>query len=502
MHENPIDWLPKWLWSALSDVGNKAGIWLVGGAVRDKLIGLDTVDFDFAVEGDGRKIARALANALDGNYYELDAQRGTGRSIVHRDRDADFVLDFASLRGGSILGDLQGRDFTLNALAISLKEPGALIDPLSGLQDLKDRVLRLCSAHALEDDPIRALRAARLAVQLEARIDSQTLKQIRKIKNRMQEPSLERVRDEIFRILSLTKPAAALRLLDNFGLLDVVFPELRPLRGLNRSTQASYDALEHSLAIVDHLSNLLSVIGNDQRRRTAADLISAIFIFRLGAFRTQLKDYVNIALSHGRSIRELLLLAALYHNVGKVNYQGAKQSHSSARKTASIAAQRIADRARDLKLGRSEIHWLKHTTQNQNHPGQVSLKQLANPRNLYRSLTMMDQELPGILLIFLAEFLAENDPPLDQEEWSMRIDVARALFDGFWNAAIDDLTQPPLANGDEIKGFLGIHPGPELGVLLEKLREAQYAGDITSKREALSLARKIQGRSTESKMPD
>lgn len=502
MSESLIEWLPEWLWSALSEATNEAGIWLVGGAVRDKLIGVETKDFDFAVDGDGRIIARALANVLNGNYYELDAQRGTGRSIVHSDRGADFVLDFASLRGDSILEDLQGRDFTLNALAINLVEPGQIIDPLAGLQDLKDRKLRLCSPQAFDDDPIRILRAARLAMQLDASIDTQTLTQIRRIKDPLRELSPERVRDEIFRMFSLARPASALRLLDHFGLLEVVFPELQPLRGLKHTSPTSYDLLDNALAIVDHLSSLLVIIEKDQQKQNAADLFYAEFISRLGGFRAQLTDFLDNQLSHGRSIRELLLIAALFHNVGKAEHQDVEQSHSTDLKSASIAAQRIADRARDLRLSKSETQWLRQTTLNRDHPAQVSLQELADPRNFYRSLSKLDHALPGIILIFLAELLAENDPPLDQDEWGKRIGIAHAFFDGYWHAAIDDMTSPALVRGDELMRFLGILPGPELGALLEKLREAQYAGEIKSKQEALALARTIHRASVEDKMID
>ncbi|MBA4380544.1 MAG: hypothetical protein C0393_07725, partial [Anaerolinea sp.] len=162
-------------------------VYLVGGAVRDVLLGRATHrvgaahDLDFAMSGDAIKTARRVANSLKADFYPLDPERDTGRVIVTAEDGTRTVIDFAAFRGpdpstGSgqdLESDLRGRDFTLNAMAVDVRTL-ALYDPLGGALDLREKRLRLCSLSAIEDDPLRILRAIRLAAAFGFRILPET----------------------------------------------------------------------------------------------------------------------------------------------------------------------------------------------------------------------------------------------------------------------------------------------------------------------------------------
>jgi tRNA nucleotidyltransferase/poly(A) polymerase len=139
-------------------------VYLVGGAVRDALLGRASHDLDFSMEGDAIRTARRIADALDGAFYTLDSERDTGRVIVTNTDGSRTIMDFASFRGADLETDLKGRDFTLNAMALSLSD-NSLHDPLGGAMDLKEKRLRACSPTSFSDDPARILRGVRLAAQ-------------------------------------------------------------------------------------------------------------------------------------------------------------------------------------------------------------------------------------------------------------------------------------------------------------------------------------------------
>ncbi|MDX1600324.1 MAG: hypothetical protein R3191_02290, partial [Anaerolineales bacterium] len=165
--------LPEVVREAVASQAGARSVWLVGGAIRDQFLERTTEDFDFAVERDAIGLARSVADELGAYYFTLDAERDAGRVVPDGDGNGWRRLDFAGLRADSIEGDLRARDFTVNAMALRIadSEP-ELIDPTGGVRDVKDRRLRLCASDALERDPVRALRAVRLAADLEFQLDA------------------------------------------------------------------------------------------------------------------------------------------------------------------------------------------------------------------------------------------------------------------------------------------------------------------------------------------
>ena len=150
-------------------------VYLVGGAVRDLLLNRPVHDLDFSTLEPVKSLARGLAGDLQAALFALDEERGTYRVVESRPDGSRFTYDLAVLRGGDLPTDLLDRDFTINAMALDLRHPGKLIDPLGGAQDLRDKVLRVCTPHSFENDPVRVLRAVRQSVQFELRIEPVTL---------------------------------------------------------------------------------------------------------------------------------------------------------------------------------------------------------------------------------------------------------------------------------------------------------------------------------------
>jgi len=172
---SPLVSLPSWPWQIVYRQAQERGsyVWLVGGAVRDLLRRRMPHDWDFAVDRDALRLARQVADVLGGAYFPLDADRETGRVIVQSKEGIPQVLDFALLRGAGLAEDLRMRDFTINAMAVG--NDGALIDVIGGYDDLLAGRIRATSERAFQDDPVRLLRALRLAAQFHFEVDYQTM---------------------------------------------------------------------------------------------------------------------------------------------------------------------------------------------------------------------------------------------------------------------------------------------------------------------------------------
>lgn len=490
----PTDWLPEWALESLLPLLGEASIWLVGGAIRDKFLNADSVDYDFAVADNARKIARGFADSLGAFYFDLDSERDTGRVIYIDDRKRRFLFDFARLRGASILEDLRTRDFTINSLAVDLNNPHEIIDPTQGLIDIKDGIIRAASKGSFLEDPIRVLRVVRFAIQIEGRIESDTLALLRGSIEKLSSISVERIRDEIFRIFALPHPIGAIRLMDHLDLVKHVFPELEAMKGVPQSPPHEFDVWRHTLSVVERLGTLITVMARDHDPEVASQLSLGEFSLRLGRYREGLNDYLDIELSQERSIRQLIYLAALYHDCGKPSAMEIEDDRIKFIGHEREGAQILKAKAKDLKLSNHEVQWAYKVVEGYLRPAMLAEEGKATKRSVYRFLRDTADAAPGILLLSLADALGRGNPPVDQEFWRERIQIVRDLLDGYFDRQKVASMQKPLIRGDEISIELDVAPGPAIGEILEALREAQAIGEIQTRSEALSLARVIKER--------
>ena len=203
-------------------------LYIVGGAVRDAYLRGAITDLDIVVDGDAISLAREVADRLDvAGVYVMDRERGVARVLVNW-RGERICVDFARFRGRTLEADLYDRDFTVNAMAADLLgDVHALIDPLDGAADLRRHVLRRCSADAIANDPIRAIRALRLSTQFKLKIHPETVADIRANAQAIADCSAERIRDEFFKLLGLDRAARGLRAMLHLGVLQAIFSRWR-----------------------------------------------------------------------------------------------------------------------------------------------------------------------------------------------------------------------------------------------------------------------------------
>jgi len=219
------------------------GAYLVGGCVRDLLLGRPPADYDVAVLGDSRAYAQTLAAAAGGRIVEI----GKPAFRLWRVIAPAGIIDVTAAAGATIAEDLRHRDFTINAMALDITT-GAIIDVTGGRQDLAAETIRMVSAAAFRNDPVRLIRAFRLQARFGFSIEAGTLAAIGRDADRITRPAGERVREEFFKMLGADRSAPALQGMARTGLLTALFPGL---------TRAGENALERAVAAHQHLESLL-----------------------------------------------------------------------------------------------------------------------------------------------------------------------------------------------------------------------------------------------------
>jgi poly(A) polymerase len=473
--------------------------YLVGGAVRDALLGRTSFDLDFVTPGDSLKLARKLADDLGGAYFPLDTRRNVARIILKPKEGSNngytrpIKLDISRFQGADLDGDLRGRDFTINAMALDVHHLDQLVDPLHGAEDLLKKRLQACSANSMSDDPVRILRAVRFSVDLKLKILAETLNQIRAAIPSLPEVSAERLRDELFRILLLARPSIALRLLDMLEVLEYILPEVCVLKDVKQGPPHVMDVWGHTLDILSRMENLLEVLSPNYDPDKAGNLSLGMVVLRLGRFRQQLAWHLNSALNPDRPHRGLIFLAALYHDVGKLATRSVDEKgvirflgHDQ------IGGQLAEKRARALKLSKLEINRLVNIVSHHMRPSLLSHPKDAPSRKaVYHFFRDTGAAGVDICLLSLADVQATYGPTLPQDRWDRHLDVVRTLLSAWWEDKTEKALPPTLINGDDLQEELAVPPGPIIGYLLESIREAQVGGEVSSREQAVQLARGI-----------
>ena len=452
--------------------GNRE-IWLVGGALRDHFLGQPHPDLDFVVDREAAHLARAVADDLKADFYVLDEERDVARVILSSELG---TLDFVRRRGPSIEADLLDRDFTIDSLALGLDGPDQLIDPLRGLQDLKERRLRACSEKSLERDPVRALRAVRLATELGLSMEPGTVQQVRRSGKGLMSSPAERVRDEFMRSLNPLSAGTAIRLMYQLGLLSIVCPELKEIYGNDEA------GLQRSFSILDRLGEIAGLLGKGFDRVRVENFALGELSLWLGRYRAQIGVHITSPTAGGRQSGQLLSLAVLYCS----EVRGASAARESA---ATRCAELAYRRSQELRLSRSEAERVQRIARNHWRP--EALAEHGRPRDgdTYRFFRDTGEAGVEVILLFLAGYLAGITPPPPPEEWRAKLEVARTLMEA-WFDRTDQVVRPPkLIGGDELAAALKLQPGPIIGELLEQIRETQAEGAVKSKEAALEFAR-------------
>jgi putative nucleotidyltransferase with HDIG domain len=449
-------------------------IWLVGGAVRDRLLGRESTDYDVVLRGDPKPLARAFARAARAHPFALSEAFGAWRVVA---RDHSWQVDLMPLAGETIEEDLGQRDLTVNAIAQVLAD-GAYVDPLGGIVDLRERRLRMVSPEAFQRDPLRAMRVARIACELDFTVEDATARAAALSASAVARIAAERVFAELKLILASDRALDGLRLLDELGVTEAVLPELARLHGIEQSRYHHLDVHEHTRAVLGELIKL------------EADP-EPVF----GEHAPQLRAALAQPLANELSRAEALRFGALFHDIakpgtrevtgeGRVTFFG----HDAAGAEIAVAvlqrlraSERLCEYVAALTRHHLRLGFLVHETP-------------LTRRAVYRYLKACSPVALDVTVLSVADRLATRGSG-SSEAIEKHLRLARQLLGEAlaWQA---DPPRPPV-RGDELARAAGIKPGPEIGRVLAELEEASFAGEINGREDALERGRELlAGRAT------
>jgi poly(A) polymerase len=454
---------------ALTPTGTAA--WLVGGVVRDALLGRPLADVDLAVAGDPERVARAVGKAIGGPVFALSSEFGAWRVL---DADRSFACDISPLQGSTIEDDLAKRDFTVNAIAVPLgeREP---IDPYGGARDLAQGVLRVLGAQAYADDPLRTLRLVRLAAELELVPDATTERLTRDAAPRLSEPSGERVFAELRRLLLAPGVLGGLELARRLGVLDAVLPELTALQGVEQNHYHHLDVYGHTIEVLREQVALLE-----------GDRLEELF----GAQASRLRKVLDEPLADDLTRGDALRFGALLHDVAKPQTQRVESGKVLGFPGHDVAGDE-ATRAIFIRLRTSE-RLRSHVGALARHHLRLGFLVRERPLDrtaIYRYLSRCDPVAVDVSVLSCADRLATRGHKADSAI-AAHLELACELIGPALDWHSDGPPRPPL-RGDELAVELGIDPGPRLGQLLAALTEATYVGTVATRDDAIVLARRL-----------
>ena len=498
--------------SRLLTIQKKQG-YIVGGFIRDRLLKRATNDIDIAVNGDAISIARKIAKEIGGTFVLLDDVNNVARVVVIEDErpgrsaekqelpGAEWNFDFSSF-AGDIKSDLGRRDFTINAMAVELsqfvtaaaarklssrkstataaeKRPVLrLLDPFSGKEDLRGKIVRGVSESIFETDAVRLLRAARLAAELDFTIEPETESLIRRDSQAVTEVPGERIREELLRLLSLPRAADHLRYLDKLGLLLALIPELADGKGVEQPTVHFWDVFDHSLQTVAAVEFLLRESDWEYANE---DMLGA------APWSDAIDRHLSQGVSSGSNHKVLLKLGGLFHDIAKpmtksIDDTGRARFLGHSKEGAAITAS-ILER---LRFSNREIKLVESLVYHHLRPAQMANGELPTQRAIYRYFRDTHEAGIDVLLLALADYLASRGPLASMEEWRKHCQLTNHVLTEHDKQQAKILPLE-LIDGHDIMDKFDLAPGPLIGKLLAMINEAHASGELSTREEALAL---------------
>ncbi len=482
-NSNQIDLLDR-IQSCLED---DAECYLVGGGVRDILLGRRLHDLDFALPMDPTPLAKKISNRLKADYFVLDDERHTARVVYHATGKDIIPLDFVQFTGASLTEDLINRDFTINAIAVPIRDLSNIFDPLDGCGDLKTKRLRVCKPDALMDDPVRVLRGVRLGLELGFTYTPELEVLMQQAAQHLSDTTYERQRDEFFKILEGPQPETGMAHLHQFQVFETLLPPLLEQEAIPASPPHVLPLLQHTFKVVEYYDHMLTSLTEESLKDDHADWWMSEVISELHSFYKEMSPYFSEEITPGRSVRGLALLGALLHDIGKPGTMelgtDGFQHYFSHDLVGADLAEKLAKR---LKLSNAESEWVR--TMVRYHMWLLPLvnqSSLPTRRTIYKYFADTDRVGVAIALLSLADTVATYGENLAKKQWLKTVSTAKAMLSAWWQDR-DSVVSPNLfLDGHELQRLFNLKPGQQIGQLLAALREAQASGEVTTQEDAI-----------------
>lgn len=439
-------------------------IYLVGGAVRDILLGKQSFDRDIIVaDTDAKVFSAKVAEFFDGVLVPLDEENKIYRVVLP---DKLNYFDITNPVENSLEKDLLRRDLTINSIAINIRT-GEVVDYANGLRDLQNHTINAVSEENFVDDPLRMLRVFRFSSLLGFKISDVTFDFIVKNVSMINSPAKERIEYELMKLFSGDYTYDALLLMDKSGMLEVLFPFVKELKQVPSNLHHHLDLFNHSLETVKQVGLLYE---------NSSDAV---------------KSHLNKVDFGGFSRLAHLKFAAFMHDIGKFSTWTIEQDTGRHRFIGhdEVGSKLAEPFLKYLKFSNKQIEYIKYIIKKHMYPTAVVSAPELSEKIMMRYVRKSGDNSIDNIIIAQADRLSALGPEITEDIVNENITLLNKLLD-FYLSVKDSLQPlPKLLDGNEVMEILNISPSKNLGKVMNALLEAQYSGDVSTKVQAIEFVK-------------
>jgi len=457
-------------------------VYLVGGALRDLFLKNQPdkkVDWDFAVSHGSLKLARKLAKHLGAFYFVLKESSQTGRVIYKNENGCDYELDFSDYRARNIKEDLRLRDFTINTLCLDLRrlmsdsKKKVIIDHFGAVEDIRNKCIRVTDERSFISDPLRILRGFNFCAQFGFSFEKKTSELARESAFRLVKTSPERICEELAKIFSCGNSYKYVLEMDDFKVLEAIFPEILLLAGVDQGEFHHLDVWRHSLQTLAELEKILKNLKKTFSKRCAQEI----------------DRYLNLAVCGKRTRLWLLKLACILHDIGKpytkfTGEDGRIHFYAHEKKGVKII-RAIASR---MKLSGKETSILKNAVKFHLRAGQL-VNRMPSERAKFRFFRDAQGDAVLVLILALADRRAMRGVLSRSKSFVFLENEIFKMIERLFKEKKHEKKRPRILNGDNIMSLLKLPPGPLIGTLLKEIEEAQALKEVKNEKQAKRFIR-------------
>ena len=446
----------------------------MGGVLRDIYLKLkkELVDFDFCVEKETLAVVKEFAKSISSKFIILDKDQQSYR-VVLKKKSKNYTYDFTAMRGENLEEDLALRDFTINTLAVSLLDKELkLFDHLKARRAIKNKTITVVRDVVIPQDPLRILRGFSFVANYGFRINARTLKLMVNHKKLLRKVSKERINEELFKIFASNNSYKVIKAMDQLRIIDEVIPEIARMRGVHQGSYHHLRVWKHSLEALRQFE---------------------LFFTKRLVKNKEILAYLNQELAVERRRIQIIKLACLLHDIGKPKAKKKLNKKTIFHTHEKIGREIAAGIADNLRLSLREKNVLMKLIFWHLRPGYLADQINPSKRAVYRFFRDAQEEGVAVILLSFADWRATRGPLTDNKKRKRHEVIMLGLVDKYF---IDKAKKPlpKLVDGNSIMKKYKIPSGPLVGAILHKVLEEQALGKVSTKGEALKIAKEIIGK--------
>lgn len=451
-------------------------VFVVGGYIRNFLLNKMSLDLDIIVSKSAEVYAKNLAKKLKGKFIILDAKNKNYRVAVFNNPQLKYI-DVSLISGKTIENDLKKRDFTINALAVSIDNfdniKNNLIDCCGGYKDLQNKTINIVSKKAFVDDPLRMLRAFRFASELSFTMSKNTFSVIKKNAGKIKKSAPERIKNELFRILNNKNATKYIIEMDDCKLLENLFPVISLMKKSAKNFYYHPKGLfQHTVQTLESLEKIFTKLD---------------YYFKNS--NEKLLQHLNIDFSENVNKKNLLKFVAVFHDCAKP--ECAKKVGKKLRflEHEEAGAKKVAEIMQKLKMSKKEIEYVKDIVKNHMRPSNLLKTGNATEKAKLRLFRDIGENIPDLLILALADWHSYKSLKVYSKKiLKMQEKYVSKFIDDYFEL-LNKTTKVKIIDGNVLMKKLSLKPGKLIGDLLRLVEEKQNEGAISTQQEALLFAK-------------